>query len=158
MRLQPSLYKDLSTLAHVRLTLSIAVCIWVARPHQCSGIQRREAALPLIGTLYGKVHSNASQTRRRRIRKEAMEGSGLVQMVQLSSYRKVIGVSNGISFSFRVCATSCVVYPTPSHALDLRIPFFLTEYFLFLIQKASYPVGMTSVSLYSQIHTIQFGM
>lgn len=87
-----------------------------------------------------------------------MEGAGLVQMLQLSSHRKVIGVSTSISFSFRVCATSCVAYPTPSHALDLRIPFFLTEYFLFLIQKASYPVGMTSVSLYSQIREIQFGM
>lgn len=87
-----------------------------------------------------------------------MEGAGLVQMLQLSSHRKVIGVSISISFSFRVYATSCVAYPTPSHALDLRIPFFLTEYFLFLIKKASYPVGMTSVSLYSQIREIQFGM
>lgn len=85
-----------------------------------------------------------------------MEGSGLVQMVlpteRSLEYQRVF------HFCFRVCATSCVAYPIPSHALDLRIPFFLTEYFLFLVQKASYAAGMTSGSLYSQIHAIQSGM
>ena len=60
-------------------------------------------------------------------------------------------------FCFLVYAASGVTYPTPSYALDLRIPFFFLLNIFVLTQKASYHVGMASVSLYSQIHMIELG-
>lgn len=71
----------------------------------------RPVVLPLTGTLCGNVHSNASQPKRRKIRKGAMEGSGLVQLVQVSSsHRKFSGVSNRILFLFSsLCSLRCYI-------------------------------------------------
>lgn len=98
----PCLYKTSVYLSSWSVHFDPAICVWAARPssvlrHLLAG---REAALPLMGTYYGKGHSNVSQPRRRRIKKESMEGSGLIQMVRLSSHRKVMGISNSILFLF----------------------------------------------------------